>query len=142
MATFKFGTPARRLSLRAQLGPDKHVDALTTLYLALFQGDPFGSGIEPSSVGGYARVAILNNLSLWGTIGAGQVIVSNLVAPTFPVATGVYSITTALDYWAVLDNAAGGALWYGGPLTPTILVTGAGDQPRLPIGSWVIGQGA
>lgn len=138
------GTPARRLSLRAHFGPDRHADALGTLYVALFSGDPFGAGVEPTSAGAYARVAIANDAALWGTVAAGQTSVLNLVAVAWPVASGLWSITSALDYWAVFDNSSGGALWYAGPLGSSgkITITGAGDQARLPASSWSISQGA
>lgn len=140
------GVADRNLVLRSRFGADRHATlSLPTLHFALFQGDPAGAGVEPTSVGGYARVAKTNDATLWGTIVAGDVLVTNkgtagLIA--FPVATGVYSITTALDYWAVFDNAAGGVLWYWGALNPTIIVTGAGDQPRLPVNTLVGNQAA
>jgi hypothetical protein len=136
------GIPARRLSLRAHFGPDRHTDALPILYVALYQGDPFGTGVEPSSTGGYARVAINNDGTLWGTVAAGQTSILNLVPVVWPVATGLWSITTPLDYWAVFDNAAGGNLWYAGPLSVSgkIIITGAGDQARLPTSAWSISQ--
>ena len=136
-------TPARRLSLRAHLGPDKHADALPTLYFALLTGDPFGAGTEPTSTGGYARVAITHDATMWGTIAAGQTSVASLLAITWPLATGLYSTgSTPLTYWAVYDNASGGNLWYGGPLTAGITVTGANDQPRIPIGALTFSQAA
>lgn len=133
-------TAARRLSLRAHLGPNKHADALATLYFALFSGDPFGAGTEPTATGGYARVAVANDAAMWGTIAAGQVSVSSAAAVTWPNATGLWSITGPLTYWAVFDNSTGGVLWYGGPLTSSVTVTGANDQPRIPAGSLTINQ--
>lgn len=134
MATM--GTNARRLSLRAHLGADKHADALATMHVALFRGDPLGSGTEPTSTGGYARKAITNDAAMWGTIGAGQTSVSSLADVVFVASSGLWSITAALDYWAVFDNSSGGNLWYCGPLNPTITITGAGDQARIPMGTW------
>lgn len=135
-------TTARRLSLRAHFGTDRHADALATLHVALFSGDPFGSGVEASSAGGYGRAAIANDATLWGTIAAGQTLAVNQVAVTWPVASGLWSIGTA-DHWAVYDTASGGVLWYGGPLSAAgkITITGAGDQARLPAGAWSISQG-
>jgi hypothetical protein len=131
---------ARRLSLRAHLGPDKHADALGTLYFALFKGDPFGAGIEPDSTGNYARAAIANDATLWGTIVALQTSVSNAVAITWPLASGLWSITDPLTHWAVFDNSTGGNLWYAGVLTSTVTVTGANDQPRMPAAAMSITQ--
>jgi hypothetical protein len=131
-------TAARRLTLRAHLGPNKHADALATLYFALFSGDPFGAGTEPTSTGGYARVAVTNDGAMWGTIGAGQVSAASLAAVTWPAASGLWSITGPLTYWAVFDNSTGGNLWYGGPLSTTVTITGAGDQARLPAGALTV----
>lgn len=135
---------ARSLTLRAHFGADRHSTlSLPTLYFCLYQGDPSGAGIEPTSVGGYARPAKANDLTLWGAIAAGDTLAQNKGTAgeiAWPVATGVYSILTALDYWAIRDNSAGGALWYWGPLGTPILVTGAGDQPRLPANTLIVNQ--
>src|SRR5690242_3602524 len=127
------GTAARTLSLKSHFGASKHADALTTLYFALFRGDPSNSGVEPTSTGNYARVAKTNDGTLWPAIGAGATQVANNAEIQWPVATGVYSITLALTWWAIFDNSTGGNLWYWGQLSPTITVTGAGDQPRIPV---------
>lgn len=132
------GIPDRALRLRARFGPGKHADALATLHFALFRGNPASTGVEPTSTGGYARAAMLNDATLWGTIGASQVSVNNLVAVEFPVATGAYSITDPLDHWAVFDAASAGVLWYWGGLSSLITVDVAGKQPRLPIGSLLL----
>lgn len=135
---------SRNRSLRSHFGADRHSTlSAGTLYFALFRGDPFGAGAEPTSTGGYARVAKTNDATLWGTIGATDVTVGNGGASgtiAWPVATGLYSITLGLDYWAVFDNSTGGDLLYGGPLTTPIIVTGAGDVPRIPAGALTISQ--
>ena len=135
---------SRNRTLRSHFGADRHPTlSAATLYFALYRGDPFGAGTEPTSTGGYARVAKVNDATLWGTIGATDVAISNGGASgtiTWPTATGLYSITAALDYWAVFDNSAGGVLLYGGPLTAGITVTGAGDVPRIPAGSLSVSQ--
>lgn len=130
------GISARALTLKAHLGAARHADAMPILYFALFKGDPMGSGVEPTSTGGYARAAVNNDAALWGTLSAGQTSVQNVGVILWPVASGLYSIgATPLDYWAVFDNAAGGNLWYSGRLSSPITVTGANDQPRIPAGS-------
>jgi hypothetical protein len=88
-------------------------------------------------------VAKANDATLWGTIGGTDVLVGNGGASgtiAWPVTTGLYSITLGLDYWAVFDNSTGGNLLYAGPLTSSIVVTGAGDVPRIPAGSLTISQ--
>ena len=140
------GTIPRSVTLRSHFGADRHSTlSLPTLYVALFKGDPSGAGVEPTSVGGYGRVAKANDATLWGAIAAGDVSVINKGTAgeiLYPTATGVYSITDPLDYWAMLDNAAGGVLWYWGVLGTTITVTGAGDIPRLPANTLVCNQAA
>lgn len=135
---------SRNRSLRSHFGADRHATlSEATLYFALFRGDPFGAGTEPTSAGGYARVAKTNDATLWGTIGATDTAISNGGTSgtiAWPVASGLYSITAGLDFWAVFDNSTGGALLYGGPLTSPIVVTGAGDVPRLPAGALNISQ--
>jgi hypothetical protein len=137
-------TKSRNRTLRSHFGADRHSTlSEPTLYFALFRGDPFGAGTEPTSTGGYARVAKANDATLWGTIGATDVQVVNGGASgtiAWPVSTGLYSITLGLDYWAVFDNSSGGTLLYAGPLSTAIIVTGAGDVPRIPAGALTVSQ--
>ena len=132
-------TKARNISIRSHFGADKGPLALTTMYVALFNGDPEGAGIEPTSAGGYARVAVLNDATLWGTISASAVSVTTVADITFPAASGLYS-QAALTHWAIFDNSAGGNLTYSGALTSTVAVTGSGDTPRIPAGALTITQ--
>ncbi|WP_353809067.1 phage tail fiber protein [Agromyces sp. SYSU T00194] len=128
---------ARNISLRSHFGNDRNT-ALTvgTFYFALFNGNPEGSGVEPTSTGSYARVAKTNDDTLWGTIGSTDTEVSNGGASgeiTWPAATAVWS-EAACTHWAIFDNSTGGTLLYSGELADDIVVTGAGDIPRI-IGS-------
>lgn len=130
---------ARNISIRSHFGADKSSVALPTLYFALFNGDPEGAGVEPTSTGGYARAAVANDAALWGTISAGAVSVTTIADIVFATASGVYS-QADLTHWAAFDNAAGGNLTYAGPLTATVSVTGAGDVPRIVAGAMTIAQ--
>lgn len=132
---------ARNAGLRSHFGADRSSLSLATLYFALFQGDPFGSGVEPTSQGGYARAAKANDATLWGTIAGTATSVTTVAEIAWPAATGLWSITAPLTHWGVFSLSAGGVLWYGGLLSPSITVTGAGDQPRLPIGALTVSQG-
>jgi hypothetical protein len=133
------GAVARNARLRSEFGADRHSTlSLGTLYFALLRGNPNIGGVEPDATGSYARVAATNNGTLWGTITSGMLSVSNAVAIEWPTATALYSITAALDHWAIYDNNSGGVLWYWGPLSTLITVTGAGDVPRLPIGTLTV----
>lgn len=132
---------ARLRALRANLGSSRLTGAPGTLHLALQRHatDPAGTlGVEPNSTGNYARVAFTNDDAAWtfGTVSA-----ANAAEIRFPVASGVYSITDALNQWVLYDNAAGGTALAFGALTTTITVTGAGDVPVIPIGTLVITEG-
>lgn len=137
------GIAARNLTLRSHFGADRHPTlSLPILQFALFRGDPSGAGVEPSG-GAYARVAVNNNAAFWGTIAATDTMAQNNGAGgevAFPVATGLYTITDPLDWWAALDSTSGGALWYWGPLGTPIVVSAVGDQPRLPAGTLIVNQ--
>lgn len=137
------GVKSRNLTLRSHFGADRHPTLTSAqLYVALFEGDPTITGVEPSSVGGYARVAKANDATLWGTIsGTDTTIVNGGTAGevAWPALTALWSQTT-LTHWAVFDNAAGGTMLYWGKLGTPITVTGVGDQPRLPKSTWVVSQ--
>lgn len=135
--------PDRNLRLRASFGDDRHPTlALPTLHFAFFFGDPVAGGAEPTTVGGYARAAKLNDSSLWGVISGTAVSVWNNGTSgdiVFPALTALWS-QPELDYWGIFDASSGGTLWYSGPLTQKIYLTGVGEVPRLPAGSLRIDQ--
>ena len=128
----------RNARLRHEFGEDHTSLALDTFYFALLRGVPGVNGVEPDNTGDYGRVALDNDELLWGTIGGSAVSVSNIVPITWPTATALWSVTDALDHWAIYDSASGGDLWYWGLLTTTITVTGVGDTPRIPNGALTI----
>jgi hypothetical protein len=133
-------TLQRNATIRAHFGADRATVSLPVLYFALFNGDPEAAGVEPTAAGGYARVAKDNDATLWGTIAAGAVSVSNAGAAgeiTWPALTALWSVAQ-VTHWAVFDNSAGGGLWYSGPLSAPIVPTGVGDVPRIPAGSFQI----
>lgn len=138
------GIKPRNLTLRSHLGADRHPTlSLSQFWFALFRGDPSNTGVEPDGTGAYTRISKTNDATLWGTIAATDVLASNKGSAgeiAWPVVTGVYSITSALDWWAIFDLSAGGTLWYWGQLSQTITVTTAGDQPRIPVSTLVINQ--
>lgn len=136
------GLSARNLSLKAHFGADKAAGALPILYLALFKGNPSGTGVEPDSTGGYGRAAVDNDAVTWGTIASDAVSVSNQIEIAFPQATGLWSITDPLDWWGIFDLTTGGELWYWGELDIEVTVTGTGDQPRFPIDQFQLVQAA
>jgi hypothetical protein len=137
-------SPSRNLAIRAHFGAEKHALALPVLYFALFNGQPDSAGVEPSGVGGYARVARNNDADLWGNFtvadssavnkGAGGAIV-------WPAASGLWSVAS-VNHWAIFDNSAGGVLWYWGKLAAPLALTGAGDVVQLPPSTLTITQAA
>lgn len=89
-------------------------------------------GSEPDSTGNYARVAVANVDASY-TYAAPSL--ENTAEIRWPMASGLYSITLALNQWAIYDNASGGTLIAFGELSTTITVTGAGDQPVIAAGA-------
>jgi hypothetical protein len=93
-----------------------------TLYFGLSTTDPTDTGTltgEPTSTGGYTRVAVTNNLTNFPS--ANPKLNGGLI--TFPVSTVAWSTnTTALGYWFVTDAAALG--------TGNMLMSGAVTTPR------------
>jgi hypothetical protein len=137
-------SPSRNLAIRAHFGAERSALALPVLYFALFNGSPVASGVEPSGVGGYARVARNNDADLWGTFGSADVSAVNKGAGgaiVWPAASGLWS-QTSVTYWAILDNSAGGVLWYWGQLGAALTLTGAGDVVQLPASTLTITQAA
>jgi hypothetical protein len=137
-------SPSRNLAIRAHFGAEKSALALPVLYFALFNGSPAAAGVEPSGVGGYARVARNNDADLWGTFTAADSSAVNkgtAGAIVWPAASGLWS-QTAVDHWAVFDNSAGGVLWYWGRLNAPLSLTGAGDVVQLPASTLTITQAA
>lgn len=101
--------------------------APTTLYVALFTGDPGegGTGTEVSG-GSYARQTIA--FSVTGNLA------SNTAAVEFPTATASWGTIT---YGAVYDAASGGNLLGSGPLTSSKTID-SGDVFRIPAGDFDI----
>jgi hypothetical protein len=137
------GVVARNLTLRSHFGAARHASALTTLYFALLHGSPVAGGVEPDGTGAYTRAPKTNDATLWGAIASSDTVIANggsAGSIVWPSTTGLYSITTALDWWAIYDLSAGGVLWYWGQLQTPITVTGAGNVPRIPAGSLSLTQ--
>jgi hypothetical protein len=131
---------ARNISLRSHFGADRNpAVALGTLYFALFAGDPLVDGVEPTSAGGYARVAKANDATFWGVIPSTADTATNADEVLWPAATAVWS-EPSVSHWAIMDNASGGQVVYSGQLTLPIAVTGAGDVPRIPVNALDVTQ--
>lgn len=137
-----YGNDAARLrALKANFGTDRATGAPATLYVALLRqasGPGTTLGTEPTGDGAYARVAIANTDSTW-TFGAASL--GNTSEIRWPTATGLYSITAALNQWALYDASSGGTCLAFGELTSTITVTGSGDTPVISASNLQITQG-
>lgn len=123
----------REFILKSVFGSNKRTGAPATLYFALYREATTPAtvlGTEPTSTGNYARVGMTNDDALW-TISGPDITLNADVE--WPQATGLYSITSALNQVVLLDSATLGAgtVWAWAELTTTITVTGATDQPRI-----------
>lgn len=132
-----FGTNAIRLqALKGVFGTSAvSIGAPGTLYIALLRHPTTPAtvlGTEPDSTGNYARVALSNADVSFAFLAPG---LDNAAEIRWPLTTGLYSITDALNQWAIYDNTAGGNVVAFGQLTTTITVTGAGDSPVIPAGA-------
>jgi hypothetical protein len=129
---------ARLQALKGNFGDERISTAPGTLYFALLRhaSNPTTIlGTEPDSTGGYARVAMFNDDTEW-TFGVNSV--SNTDEIRWPMATELYSITDALNQWAIYDNNSTGVCIAFGVLSTTITITGPGDTPAISSGSLTI----
>jgi len=103
--------------------------APANVWVALYTTTPndAGGGVECVG-GGYARVALVNNLVNWPAAAGGAK--ANGTAIVFPTLTAGWGTIVA---WAILDAAVGGNFLYWGPVTPnrTPIV---GDTPEFAVG--------
>ena len=79
-----------------------------------------GTGMTEPSGGSYARVALTNNKTNWGTASNGSL--TNLVAITFPESSASWGTVT---YVAIADAASGGNIWFYDVLSPARTVASA-----------------
>lgn len=107
-------------------------------YVALFDGDPSGDGVE-ITLAGYARVAHQD----WTTSvpEVGESVRSNASQIEFPTITDA----GVADYWAIFDDAVAGNLLRYGLLTDFIGVpspvvfSGVGEEATFKIGAIKVG---
>ena len=138
-----FGSNAIRLqALKGVFGDGAvSIGAPATLYVALLRSAIPATvlGTEPDSTGNYARVAVANDDDEF-TFAAPALTNTNEIR--WPQTTGLYSITDPLNQWAIYDNNSGGNLVAFGELSPTVTVTGAGDEPVIPAGDFDLSMDA
>ena len=138
------GPKARGLSLYAHFGSSKHASALTTLYFGLFDGDPFGTGTEPTSANAYGRAVVSNNSALWTAFPATALSIATVSDIVWPAATGAWKGGSVLTWWGVMSTSTLGAgdLWYADVIPGGgFAVNTAGQQPRILAGGLTFIQG-
>ena len=138
------GPKARGLSLYAHFGASKHASALGTLYFGLFNGDPFGPGVEASSAGSYGRAVITTGSALWGAFTADALSIVTQADIVWPSATGAWNSGLVLTHWGIMSTSllGSGNLWYADAIpSGGFIVAIAGDQPRILAGGLTIIQG-
>lgn len=126
-------TAAQNAALDGMLGSGKASGMPATFELALFNGDPRGTGVELSSTGGYARVTgITNNSTNFPNASGGS---KTGALQTFATSTAAWSDTAV---WFVFYDAADHTTaWFHGPLTDAVLVTGSGTVVEVtPVVPW------
>ncbi len=136
---------AQCASLANDYGASHGSNAPSSFVLALFVGDPMGSGVEVDDettlvdedtgvesvvANGYVRATVANN----GTnFPAADATTGILTTPTisFPVSTAAYPDT--VTHWLLLDASGGTAGWDSGALgaSDQLVVEGAGVTPAL-----------
>ena len=95
-------------------------------YIALFVGDPDGSGSEVSA-NNYARV-VCNS---WAAASGGSI--SNSALAQFPIPSGAWGTVT---HFAIFDALTGGTMRWSGSLT-SVQSVGVNNNPSFPAGSFV-----
>lgn len=91
-----------------------------------------GTGSTEPSTGAYARVAITNNKTTFGTAANGAL--TNAIAITFPESTASWGTITHICFF---DQATGGSLYYWEQL-PTSKAVAANTTVYFSIGSLTI----
>jgi len=104
-----------------------------TVYVALFTTSPSDSsgGVEVSG-GGYARVAVTNNLTNWPAAVSGSK--SNGTVISFPTATAAWGTIVA---FALMTAPTGGDILYWGAVNPNVSVPSGADA-SFAVGALVI----
>lgn len=89
--------------------------------IALFDGDPVLGGAELAATGGYARVTVANDSTLFPGASGGS---TTSVPVAFAASTAAWSDTA--NYWVAYDAADGVTAYGSGLLSVEISVTEAG----------------
>lgn len=102
---------------------------------------PYWNFTEPTSTGGYARLAITNNTTNFGAIASEPTsgyTIQNNVSFAFTASAGAYSTgATPLTYGGIFDASSGGNLWGYGALSPSVTVNQAGVVVTFSIAQFI-----
>lgn len=102
-----------------------------TYYAALIIGASTGlSGGTEVSGGSYARVAVTNNQTNFGSAASGVVL--NDVAITWPQSSASWG---SINCVRLYDASSGGNIKFGAIIDPTLTVDAGGITPSIPVGS-------
>lgn len=110
---------------------------LTNVYIALFNGDPAGTGVEIASTGGYARASVAVSDAAWTAPAAdgSYQYIANVNAITYGTPTADWNGGNPVTHFGIMDASSGGNRLESGPL-PTARIIQGGDNPaQFPAGS-------
>lgn len=122
---------AKNISLDACYGGSKSSVWPATVYMALFAGDPADTGVELTSAGGYARVAITNDTTHWPAAAGGQK--ANALEVAFPASSAAWSATAT--HFALMSALTAGNKLDSALLTSPVAVTAAATTVVFPANS-------
>lgn len=115
-------TAARNAALDAWYGDDHAANIPDTWWIAIFHGDPRGSGTELTGTGGVPRAEVDNTTANFGP--ADSQAVFNNTTVTHGTSSGAW--TDDGTWVAFMDASSGGNLWHCDRLSEPIEVPAAG----------------
>ena len=129
----QFTDAYKKSAIKYLLDGSDPLTGVTTLYVSLHTANPISSGAgsqntSETSYTGYARVAILRNISDWDDLTAG---VENAVKLTF--GTNTVGTPTLTHFGIGLSSSGAGTLLFSGTITPNVTLAVA-DAPAFKIG--------
>jgi hypothetical protein len=117
------------VALDAFYGDGRAPGAPALIDMALFVGDPTSAGTELTSTGGYARVQLGNNSTIFPDALPSNSYAKLVGIPLrFPVSTAAWSGTP--DHWAFFDHATGDLL-DSGTITGSATISAANQILRF-----------
>jgi hypothetical protein len=112
---------AQNIVLDALLGDGAAAGMPTVFELAIFDGDPRGSGVELPATGGYARVVGITNASV--NFPDAVDAMKTMAAQAFADSTGAWP--NVGTWWVLFDGADSTTRYHFGLLDEPVVVPGA-----------------